>query len=112
MIGAGTRCDRYPCSPRDERREVTQLGRISDQACLEAAVGFRMQEVIRPVFQLLPIGMRFRCGELQDAGVRIVMIEFERARRSEEHTSELQSLMRISYAVFCSKKKNNTKQIT
>src|SRR3546814_4459515 len=30
-----------------------------------------------------------------------------RARRSEEHTSELQSLMRISYAVFCLKKKNN-----
>src|SRR3546814_4905486 len=28
--------------------------------------------------------------------------------RSEEHTSELQSLMRISYAVFCLKKKNNT----
>src|SRR3546814_5729441 len=34
-------------------------------------------------------------------------------RRSEEHTSELQSLMRISYAVFCLKKKNrhNTKRI-
>src|SRR3546814_1594663 len=29
--------------------------------------------------------------------------------RSEEHTSELQSLMRISYAVFCLKKKNNNK---
>src|SRR3546814_8865804 len=29
------------------------------------------------------------------------------AKRSEEHTSELQSLMRISYAVFCLKKKNN-----
>src|SRR3546814_2199421 len=28
--------------------------------------------------------------------------------RSEEHTSELQSLMRISYAVFCLQKKNNT----
>src|SRR3546814_2668307 len=28
--------------------------------------------------------------------------------RSEEHTSELQSLMRISYAVFCLKKKNRT----
>src|SRR3546814_8199128 len=28
--------------------------------------------------------------------------------RSEEHTSELQSLMRISYAVFCLKKNNNT----
>src|SRR3546814_3083020 len=36
-----------------------------------------------------------------------------RALRSEEHTSELQSLMRISYAVFClkkKKKKNNTTQ--
>src|SRR3546814_3615077 len=31
--------------------------------------------------------------------------------RSEEHTSELQSLMRISYAVFCLKKKNNTQNI-
>src|SRR3546814_1781581 len=33
------------------------------------------------------------------------------AGRSEEHTSELQSLMRISYAVFCLKKKNNTELI-
>src|SRR3546814_4151269 len=36
----------------------------------------------------------------------------EVAQRSEEHTSELQSLMRISYAVFClKKKKNNNKFI-
>src|SRR3546814_3298343 len=32
--------------------------------------------------------------------------EFPEGTRSEEHTSELQSLMRISYAVFCLKKKN------
>src|SRR3546814_14756382 len=32
--------------------------------------------------------------------------------RSEEHTSELQSLMRISYAVFCLKKKKNTSKNT
>src|SRR3546814_9579522 len=31
--------------------------------------------------------------------------------RSEEHTSELQSLMRISYAVFCLKKKKNNKAV-
>src|SRR3546814_9455183 len=31
-------------------------------------------------------------------------------RRSEEHTSELQSLMRISYAVFCLKQKKHTKK--
>src|SRR3546814_5484345 len=35
----------------------------------------------------------------------------EPADRSEEHTSELQSLMRISYAVFCLKKKKHTKNI-
>src|SRR3546814_1696784 len=32
-------------------------------------------------------------------------------RRSEEHTSELQSLMRISYAVFCLKKKKNQSKL-
>src|SRR3546814_3818562 len=36
----------------------------------------------------------------------------EEAQRSEEHTSELQSLMRISYAVFCLKKKTNQESIT
>src|SRR3546814_3722763 len=36
---------------------------------------------------------------------RLVASAIRVARRSEEHTSELQSLMRISYAVFCLKKK-------
>src|SRR3546814_2390794 len=35
----------------------------------------------------------------------------DRVARSEEHTSELQSLMRISYAVFCLKKKNKLNSI-
>src|SRR3546814_5676574 len=48
------------------------------------------QEVMdRAVVRLLPIGAR-----------------------SEEHTSELQSLMRISYAVFCLKKKKKTNTVT
>src|SRR3546814_2390722 len=37
-----------------------------------------------------------------------IMTPLADACRSEEHTSELQSLMRISYAVFCLKKKQNT----
>src|SRR3546814_8945370 len=37
---------------------------------------------------------------------------FRLLRRSEEHTSELQSLMRISYAVFCLKKKKKKNNIT
>src|SRR3546814_10400912 len=36
--------------------------------------------------------------------------DYDAQQRSEEHTSELQSLMRISYAVFCLKKKKNSKQ--
>src|SRR3546814_4751223 len=42
----------------------------------------------------------------QAVGARHVAVD---AGRSEEHTSELQSLMRISYAVFCLKKKNKHK---
>src|SRR3546814_5686308 len=49
--------------------------------------------------------------------VLLVVVEVRRhvariALRSEEHTSELQSLMRISYAVFCLKKKNTINQTT
>src|SRR3546814_2076516 len=44
--------------------------------------------------------------------IPIVMLTSTRAAgRSEEHTSELQSLMRISYAVFCLKKKIKEQQI-
>src|SRR3546814_5986690 len=42
-------------------------------------------------------------------GQRSIVDALDNPRRSEEHTSELQSLMRISYAVFCLKKKNNNK---
>src|SRR3546814_15145642 len=45
-------------------------------------------------------GKRFQCG------TRIFLRFFRTQPRSAEHTSELQSLMRISYAVFCLKKKN------
>src|SRR3546814_10986667 len=38
------------------------------------------------------------------------MAPIDASDRSEEHTSELQSLMRISYAVFCLNKKNENKQ--
>src|SRR3546814_9583478 len=42
----------------------------------------------------------------------VEVAEIAEPERSEEHTSELQSLMRISYAVFCLKKKNNNDQYT
>src|SRR3546814_8927944 len=51
----------------------------------------------------------FRFRALRNAFVVIVESGRRRGwRRSEEHTSELQSLMRISYAVFCLKKKKKT----
>src|SRR3546814_16991520 len=53
-----------------------------------------------------------RNAAVADEGRRLVVplcedvVQGVQQRRSEEHTSELQSLMRISYAVFCLKKKN------
>src|SRR3546814_4708899 len=49
--------------------------------------------------------MRLRPGR---AGFLARIRGYTAAQRSEEHTSELQSLMRTSYAVFCLQKKNNT----
>src|SRR3546814_2291377 len=46
------------------------------------------------------IGVATIIGEINNVNADVEML------RSEEHTSELQSLMRISYAVFCLKKKN------
>src|SRR3546814_2077085 len=59
-------------------------------------------------------------GEILASGGRVLDVTamastIEQAQalaRSEEHTSELQSLMRISYAVFCLKKKNKRTKVT
>src|SRR3546814_2277618 len=48
---------------------------------------------------------RHQRGRHRDGGEEGLRHRSARAARSEEHTSELQSLMRISYAVFCLKKK-------
>src|SRR3546814_9787023 len=66
--------------------------------------------VAAPFVLILP--RRIGCGlgfrrrvEIHAGKVRLQTEAFKESRRSEEHTSELQSLMRISYAVFCLKKK-------
>src|SRR3546814_2540134 len=53
-----------------------------------------------------------RCTVLKRGVVRRLFAVEQLVFRSEEHTSELQSLMRISYAVFCLKKKITNKQST
>src|SRR3546814_6605280 len=76
---------------------------------------------LRPIqqFRCRPAGRAARHPQsLQASPLRARPVDADknvegRGRRSEEHTSELQSLMRISYAVFCLKKKtkhhnNNT----
>src|SRR3546814_8684837 len=54
---------------------------------------------------LRPLDLNALISHLSDLVTRTLG---ERIERSEEHTSELQSLMRISYAVFCLKKTNRT----
>src|SRR3546814_3325842 len=76
-----------------------------------------------PCKQLAPVIEKI-AADYADKGVKLVKVNVDENgfiasqfrvqsiptvyARSEEHTSELQSLMRISYAVFCLKKKNNT----
>src|SRR3546814_20313473 len=68
-------------------------------------IGFKIREhTLLKVPYLLVIGDR----EVESKAVAVRTREGEDLR-SEEHTSELQSLMRISYAVFCLKKTNKKK---
>src|SRR3546814_7610364 len=87
--------DALPISARPElviEESEIEAGIVRD----ERAVGDEFEQILAQV----------RKGRLvREEGVAEAM------DRSEEHTSELQSLMRISYAVFCLKKKQtNTKQ--
>src|SRR3546814_8107134 len=67
--------------------------------------------IFRVNCQLLPLHVtvkQHRAARMQRTGELLLQQIFGNpALRSEEHTSELQSLMRISYAVFCLKKKKN-----
>src|SRR3546814_1733544 len=59
------------------------------------------------------VGAELRTGILADAEEAVVFVPQDPVHaRSEEHTSELQSLMRISYAVFCLKQKTHQTHTT
>src|SRR3546814_3166265 len=75
-----------------------------DNSRLGKALGSELPPSTPAVYQ--------RWGKLMKSRQETSAIQWLRKRpsRSEEHTSELQSLMRISYAVFCLKKKIYSKQ--
>src|SRR3546814_7432111 len=77
--------------------EVAAQQRLDGRA-IEAGVAVRVQQA------LLAGQQRARAVDVDGAALQH---KRRRVARSEEHTSELQSLMRSSYAVFCLKKKNN-----
>src|SRR3546814_2238694 len=89
--------------------DVVQLGDRCDQAEAEAAAGgatagVEANEALQHPLAILGRDAGAAVGHCE---VRSVVDPSEAHARSEEHTSELQSLMRISYAVFCLKKKTN-----
>src|SRR3546814_10145049 len=96
---------------RGDAREIGGARETIEQRDAEEqdARGERPEDEIFESRFARPVVAPHEAGE--DVGREAVELEpdIERhqvARRSEEHTSELQSLMRISYAVFCLKKKN------
>src|SRR3546814_6179211 len=77
-----------------------QRPRAGIAAARDRIIG-RRDAVDRRAFELARILFQIRIAEdAERVGIGLELL------RSEEHTSELQSLMRISYAVFCLKKKN------
>src|SRR3546814_10878250 len=81
---------------------------LDDLAAAKDAVAVDIDPIFYRTF-LAALARFFRIGgqgERHDAGILDSSRSLgRRRRRSEEHTSELQSLMRISYAVFCLKTK-------
>src|SRR3546814_9471993 len=75
-----------------------------------ALVPYRVIGHRRSLERPLQIGTGFGifAARCQKIGIEEVAVETGRIDRSEEHTSELQSLMRISYAGLCLKKQNTT----
>src|SRR3546814_2855154 len=84
--------------------EVTQ--QEMNQLIIQAAQQYKpadREKFVQYVRQEPMAAAQLRAPLFED---KVVDFLFAKAERSEEHTSELQSLMRISYAVFCLKKKN------
>src|SRR3546814_6004984 len=82
--------------------------RIHQQGALPGFGAARPDSRLRDASRLEGLGRL----EVPPAGGRAAGPHHRAALRSEEHTSELQSLMRISYAVFCLKTKNTMNSIT
>src|SRR3546814_1881042 len=83
-----------------ERRERRQRGGEDHRAGAGSAAAMRSGEGLVEV-DVHRVDAEVARADAADDGVEVRAV----AIRSEEHTSELQSLMRISYAVFCLKKK-------
>src|SRR3546814_4926076 len=77
------------------------------QACTAASTSWRAATRCATV-PYCPAPAHSGCSITSASRAKILSL----VQRSEEHTSELQSLMRISYAVFCLKKKNIQKRQT
>src|SRR3546814_8149414 len=67
---------------------------------------FRSGYRIKPHGQLVLVSCAHYCASTPSLSTSWSRTTLQGGQRSEEHTSELQSLMRISYAVFCLKTKN------
>src|SRR3546814_8953615 len=90
-------------------RRHQYIGRLAVSALLTHDPGTPINELIDDEQPAISVGTPADSVANQFSDHDWVSAPVVDANRSEEHTSELQSLMRISYAVFCLKKKKNRK---
>src|SRR3546814_1970154 len=106
IIGVGQLNDR-PENPDDGLDSLELMVAALKLAADDAGVPLAEIDSLAIVDQISFHHLGKLCEPLAAAIGASPAINYQSAARSEEHTSELQSLMRTSYAVFCLKKKNN-----
>src|SRR3546814_3572180 len=101
-----TDANNYQARVDDARNQLNTA--ISQLKSIASANGYNQQQLTEIQSQQANTvdTLKIRIGKIQDVDPAVVSTTITNLQTSsEEHTSELQSLMRISYAVFCLKKK-------
>src|SRR3546814_2662638 len=128
LTAAAAGADGITAHLREDRRHI----RDDDISALMAALAIPLNLEMAATQEMLEIAVRHRphaacivpekrleqtteggldaAGQFEQLAPIVSALSTAGIRRSEEHTSELQSLMRISYAVLCLKKKQNEQQ--
>src|SRR3546814_6608894 len=101
QVGKDTLAARSTLSVGSKQYAYYSLAKAAETIGVISRLPFSMKVLLENMLRFEDGGFTVSTADAQ------AIADWQRNPRSEEHTSELQSLMRLSYAVFCLKKKTN-----